>query len=66
MEWKDWIGKRIFVKLKGGSVYNGEVLSVDDKRSPVQFINIKDKFEKIVCFPVNEIIKIVEEVENGW
>ncbi len=63
MEWKEWIGKHIFVKLKDGSVYNCLVLSVDDPDSPVIFMNVKDKFDKIVCFPVDEIIKIREEGE---
>ena len=61
MEWQDWIGRRIFVKLKDSSVYSGEVLSVDDPNSPVQFMNMRDKFGEIVCFPISEIIKIAVE-----
>ena len=61
MEWGEWNGKRIFVKLKDNSVYTGDVLSVDDANSPVQFMNIRDKFGELVCFPVDSIIKIVEE-----
>lgn len=61
MEWNEWNGKRIFVKLQDGSVYTGEVLSVDDPKSEVIFMNIRDKFGEIVCFPVSSISKIKEE-----
>ena len=61
MEWKDWIGKRIFVKLKTGSVYSGNVIDVDDKAVPIIFITIIDKFGNKVTFVQSEIIKIQEE-----
>ena len=64
MEWKVWIGKRIFIKLKDNSVYSGKVLSVDDPKSPVQFMNMKDKYGEAVCFPVSEIKKIKEEKDG--
>lgn len=61
MEWKDWINRRIFVKLKDDSVYSGKVIGVDNPNSPVVFMTITDKFGETVCFPVDTIIKIVEE-----
>jgi len=65
MEWEDWKDKIIFVKLKDGSIYNGKVISVDDPNSPVQFMNIKDKFDELVTFPISEIIKIVDQSSKG-
>ena len=46
MDWKEWIGKRIFVKLINGGVYSGIVLDVDDS-----FFSIRDKFNdySITC-----------------
>lgn len=64
MEWKDWMGKRIFVQLKKGGVYSGEVVDVDDKSNPLVFITIIDKFEEKVTFVNSEIIKIVEEKDG--
>ena len=61
MEWKQWIGKRIFVKLIDNAVYTGDVLSIDDDESTIQFMNIKDKYGELVCFPISQIIKIKEE-----
>lgn len=58
MDWKEWNGKKIFVKLKGGAVYSGFVIDVDNS-----FITIRDKFGDKVSFNVSEIIKIKEE--NG-
>ena len=61
MEWKDWIGKRIFVQLKSGSVYSGEVLSIDDEAKPLIFFEIIDKFGEKITFVHSEILKIKEE-----
>jgi small nuclear ribonucleoprotein (snRNP)-like protein len=65
MDWREWRGKRIFVKLKDGSVYSGKVNEVDDKDSNLIFINITDKFGEKVTIVHSEIIKIKEEGENG-
>ena len=62
MEWKEWNGKKIFVKLRDGGVYSGKVIDIDlDKK----FMTIIDKFGKQVSFPFVEIIKIKEEDWNG-
>lgn len=63
MEWKEWIGKRIFVQLKSGAVYSGSVKEVEDCGDGIIFISIIDKFGKWVIFVASEIIKIVEERE---
>lgn len=65
MEWKEWLGKHIFVQLKSGGVYTGDVVEVDDSSSnKLIWIVIIDKFGKKVQFLDSEIIKIVEE-ENS-
>lgn len=61
MEWKEWIGKTIFVKLKSGGVYSGEVIDVDESASPIIFLTIRDKFNEKVSFVQSEILKIKEE-----
>jgi len=60
MEWEDWIGKRIFVKLISGGVYSGIILDSDDK-----FMTIRDKFGERVVFAISEILKIKEESLNN-
>ena len=55
-----WMGKRIFVRLKTGSVYTGEVLEIEGYEEPYMF-TIKDKFGKYVSFLSNEISYIQEE-----
>ncbi len=64
MEWKEWIGKRIFVQLQSGGVYTGEVIDVDDSAHPIVFLTINDKFGEKVTFVQSEIIKIKEEVKR--
>ena len=64
MDWNDWIGKRIFVQLKSGRVYTGNVLEIDDENRPIIFITILDKFKKRVTFAESEIVRRVEEWIN--
>lgn len=56
MEWKDWIGKRIFIKLKSGDVYSGNCTNSDNN-----FISMIDKFGANVAIAISEIVKIVDE-----
>ena len=63
MEWKDWKGKTIFVKLKGGGCYTGKVTNVDLSSEHLIFISIIDKFGNDVMFEHSEVVKIVEEKE---
>jgi len=64
MEWRDWLGKRVFVQLKSGGVYSGEVVDVDVEGKPIIFLTIIDKFNEKVTFVSSEIIKIKEEGEK--
>ena len=62
MDWKEWIGKRIFVQLKSGRVYTGDVRDVDVSQQPeLIWITITDKFGETITFVHSEIIKIKEE-----
>jgi hypothetical protein len=59
MEWKEWIGKKVFIKLNDGCIFShSEVLTFEDP-----FISITDKFGLPVIINVNTIIKISEERE---
>ena len=62
MDWRDWIGKRVFIKLKDGNVYsNSLVISVDISNPPLVFIELKDKFQNKVMVISSEIIRIQED-----
>jgi len=60
MDWNEWIGKKIFVKLSDGAVYSGVVLDFEDP-----FFTIRDKFGEKVIFNISKIEKIKEE-GNGY
>jgi hypothetical protein len=57
MEWKDWIGKRIFIKLISGDCYTGQCCDVDINNS---FIEMLDKYGNKVTLAISQITKIVE------
>jgi len=61
MEWKEWNGKKVFVQLKSGGYYTGEITDVDDTSKPIIFLTMIDKFGKDITFVQSEILKIVEE-----
>lgn len=60
MDWKSWIGKKVFVKTKSSGVYSGEVIDVDDRDKNIIFISMIDKFGQRVMIVHSEIIKIIE------
>lgn len=62
MDWKKWIGKHIFVQLRTGSVYSGNVIDVDERDKPhLVWIKIEDKFGEEIVFVHSEIVKMREE-----
>jgi len=61
MEWMEWMGKRIFVRLRTGKVYSGIVKDIDINSIPLIFISIIDKFGYLVTFTASEISEIKEE-----
>ena len=69
MEWKDWIGKRIFVRLNTGKVYSGIVIDVewigdDIEKKNFYFFTINDRFSEKVGFTNRDISEIKEESER--
>ena len=61
MEWTEWIGKRIFVKLKSGDVYSGIVTDIENDGNDDFYLSMIDKYNAKVIFLTSEIIKIREE-----
>ena len=61
MEWIEWKGKRIFVKLKSGDVYSGIVIDVENDGNDDFYLSMIDKYNAKVIFLTSEIIKIREE-----
>ena len=61
MEWKDWIGKKVFIKLIDGSIFS-ESLITDFSDG---FLSLTDKFDNSVTVNVSQIIKIVEDNKNA-
>jgi hypothetical protein len=57
MEWKDWIGKKVFIKLIDGCIFSySTILAYEEP-----FISLTDKFGLPVVINVNQISKISEE-----
>lgn len=65
MDWSSWDKKKIFIKLKTGDCYNGNVVGVDSGLDNSGFITIVDKYNKKVSIAVSEISKITENKNNG-
>lgn len=61
MDWKDWIGKHVFLRTQHGKVYSGDVIDVDADSLPLIWLIINDKFGERVQFSVSEIVEIKEE-----
>ena len=59
--WNKYIDKKVYVELSSGRKYTGKIIEVSDPKSPVIFIVMKDKFDELVTFPVDEVKLIQEE-----
>jgi small nuclear ribonucleoprotein (snRNP)-like protein len=59
-DWKELIGKTIFVKLKSNYQYSGKVTEVVDTGDNLIWVHMKDKFNKLVVFLTVEIVELVE------
>jgi hypothetical protein len=59
-DWKDMMGKTIFVKLKSGYQYSGVVSEIADTGDGFIWVHIIDKFNKLVVFLTTEIVELVE------
>lgn len=58
--WKDYEGKKVFVKLKNNREYSGIIENVLDKGSCL-IIKLKDKFGQLIGFYDTEISVIEEQ-----
>jgi small nuclear ribonucleoprotein (snRNP)-like protein len=65
MDWKLWMGKKVYITLRNGRIYSGKVIDVDEKLVDLTFLFIKDKFDKVVGCVTSEIIQIKEEEDYG-
>jgi len=58
MDWKEWIGKNVFIKLNDNQIFSySKVLAYEDP-----FLSITDKFGLPAVINVSTIIKIKEEI----
>lgn len=62
--WNRWIGKKIFLRIKGDRVYSGVVKEVQDIGNDSFFISFIDKFGNWVTIVNSEIIEIKEEKDG--
>jgi len=57
MEWKDWIGKKVFIKLDDGQIFSySEVLAYE-----YPYLSITDKYNLPAIVNIKTILKIKEE-----
>ena len=61
MEFKSWIGKRVFITLRNGRFYSGIVNEISEEKNGLQFISIIDKFGHDVMFTTGELTSIEED-----
>jgi len=57
MEWKDWIGLKVFIKLFDGTIFTFSTIVSFDK----PFLTIMDKYGKQVSINVDNISRMREE-----
>ena len=57
MEWKDWIHKKVFIKLTDGTIFSESI--IEDYANG--FLYLKDKFNCPAVVAVSQILKIVDE-----
>ena len=60
MEWKEWIGKKVFIKLVDGCIFSYSIVLAYEE----PFISITDKYGLPAVININQIIKISEEKED--
>ena len=60
MDWMQFKGKKVFLKLKAGREYTGQIIDIDILSPPLVFLTIIDKYDKKVVFSSAEI-KIIQE-----
>ena len=64
MNWIEWTNKKIYIVLKNGRIYTGQIISYDDG-----WFHIIDKFNKNISLQVSQIEVIQEDLkreEKKW
>lgn len=61
MNWKEWIGKRVFIKLNDGQIFSYSKVLVYEE----PFLSITDKYGLPAVINVSTIVKIKEERDNA-
>jgi len=61
MDWKYFVGRKVYIILKNNRTYSGTVLEVDDELPPIVWIVLLDKYDKRVTFCTGEIKSLQEE-----
>ena len=60
MDWKEWIGKIVFIKLKDGTIFSySKILAYE-----IPFLSITDRDKLPVIINVSEILRIKVEVKR--
>jgi ribosome maturation factor RimP len=65
MEWRNWIGKNVFIRTRHGKVYSGIIKDIDDNSLPLIWIILIDKYGNLVQLTSSEIVEIKEEKRDG-
>ena len=60
MDWKDLIGKNIFIKTESVGVYSGILNDIVEKYNRT-WLEITDKFGENISIRADQILKLVEE-----
>ena len=61
LDWKGMVGKLIFVKLKSGYQYSGNISEVFDSGDGFLWIHLIDKYGKLVVFLPMEVVELTEK-----
>ena len=61
MDWKIWIGKKVFIQTEGSKLF-GKVVEVTDSSDGLIWIGFYNSNGKFILLRTTEIIKI-EEIE---
>lgn len=59
MIWEEWVGKRIYIVLKSGRIYTGQIISYAD-----EWFHILDKFGKNISLQTSQIEVIQEDLKR--
>ena len=65
MDWeRDWQGKRVYLALKGGRKFTGNIILVSREANGDIWLKISDKYDKEVAINVNQVEFLQEEEDR--